>query len=82
MSKTLEQGFDTFIGWLSPLSSEHDKAKKHKDSVKSCLENNFQCYDFLKLVPLETAQVLDITATQIILVFVLQKNFGKVLVQL
>jgi hypothetical protein len=48
MSKTLEQGFDTFIGWISPLTSEHEKAKKHKDSVKSSLENNFKCYDFFE----------------------------------
>jgi len=27
MAKTLEQGFDTFLTWLLPLASEHDKAK-------------------------------------------------------
>lgn len=48
MAKTLSQGFDTFINWLSPLSSEHSKASKHKDSVKSSLENNFKCYDFFE----------------------------------
>lgn len=43
MAKTLDQGFETFIGWLAPLASEHDKASKHKESVKSCLVNNFDC---------------------------------------
>ena len=43
MAKTLEQGFDTFIGWLAPLSTEHDKAASHKDSVFSCLSTNFNC---------------------------------------
>lgn len=48
MAKTLEQGFDTFLSWLVPLASEHDKAKSHKDSVKSCLETNFKCYSFFE----------------------------------
>jgi len=48
MAKTLDQGFDTFLSWLVPLSSEHDKAKSHKDSVKSCLEKNFDCYNFFE----------------------------------
>lgn len=48
MSRTLEQGFHTLIGWLSPLTSEHDKAEKHKGSVESCFENNFKCYDFFE----------------------------------
>lgn len=48
MAKTLDQGFDTFLSWLVPLSSEHDKAKSHKDSVKSCLENSFDCYNFFE----------------------------------
>lgn len=43
MPKTLEEGFELFITWLAPLSSEHDKSTKHKSSVKSCLVNNFDC---------------------------------------
>lgn len=43
MAKTLEQGFDTFIQWLQPLTSEHNRARSHKDSVKSCMEKNFSC---------------------------------------
>jgi len=48
MGKTLDQGFETFLSWLVPLSTEHDKAKSHKDSVKSCLEKNFECYNFFE----------------------------------
>lgn len=48
MAKTLEQGFDTFLSRLAPLASEQDKAKSHKNSVKSCLENNFECYSFFE----------------------------------
>ena len=48
MAKTLEQGFEALIGRLAPLSSEHDKASKHKDSVKSCLVNNFECSTFFE----------------------------------
>lgn len=48
MGKTLNQGFNTFLSWLIPLTSEHDKAKSHKDSVKTCLEKNFDCYDFFE----------------------------------
>jgi hypothetical protein len=48
MAKTLEEGFETFIGWLKPLSSEHDKAAAHKDSVKRCMENNYKCSNFFE----------------------------------
>jgi hypothetical protein len=48
MAKTLEEGFATFLGRLAPLSSEHDAAASHKNSVKSCLENNFKCYEFFE----------------------------------
>ena len=48
MAKTLDQGFDTFLSRLVPLSSEHEKSKSHKDSVKSCLQTNFNCYNFFE----------------------------------
>jgi hypothetical protein len=43
MAKTIEQGFQTLISWLTPLSSEHNKATTHKDTVSSCLTTNFSC---------------------------------------
>lgn len=48
MAKTLGEGFETFISWLKPLSSEHDKAAAHKDSVKRCMENSFKCSNFFE----------------------------------
>lgn len=48
MGKTIEQGFDTFIGWLVPLNTEHNKAASHKESVKSCMVNNFGCNLFFE----------------------------------
>lgn len=46
MAKTIEQGFETLIGRLAPLQSEHDTAASHRGSVKSCFEKNFGCYEF------------------------------------
>jgi hypothetical protein len=48
MAKTLDEGFNTFLTWLAPLNSEHEKASSHRSSVKSCLENNFDCYNFFE----------------------------------
>src|SRR5436190_23887591 len=48
MAKTLAEGFDTFLSWLVPLSSEHSKATSHKSSVESCMVNNFDCYNFFE----------------------------------
>lgn len=43
MPKTLEEGFDTFLSWLTPLASEHEKATSHKESVQNCLSNKHNC---------------------------------------
>lgn len=48
MAKSLDEGFATFLSWLIPLSSEHAKAVSHKQSVKSCMENKFDCYSFFE----------------------------------
>lgn len=48
MAKTLDEGFEKFISWLKPLQSEHDKGTSHKESVKSCMENNFGCTSFFE----------------------------------
>ena len=48
MAKTLDEGFETFLGWLAPLLSEHNKAASHKSSVKSCMQNNFDCSEFFE----------------------------------
>jgi len=45
MSKTIAEGFQAFLSKIQPLSSEHERAVKHKDSIKSCVANSFQCYN-------------------------------------
>lgn len=48
MAKTLDEGFATFGGWIAPLDSEHEKARSHRDSVMSCLQSNFECYNLFE----------------------------------
>jgi hypothetical protein len=48
MAKSLEEGFVTFLSRLAPLDSEHQKAKKHKESIKNTLVNNHSCYEFFE----------------------------------
>ena len=48
MAKTITEGFQAFYSRLEPLQSERDKAVSHKGSVKSCLENNFKCYNIIE----------------------------------
>jgi hypothetical protein len=44
MLRSIDEGFSTFLAMLSPLTSEHDKGRSHKDSVKRCLTNRFDLY--------------------------------------
>lgn len=48
MPKTVNEGFNTFLGWLEPLGSEHQKAQSHKSSVETCLINNYGCTRFFE----------------------------------
>lgn len=48
MGRSIEEGFETLLGRLVPLTTEHNKAASHKDSVKSCIENNFACSHFFE----------------------------------
>lgn len=48
MPKTLVEGFDAFLTRLIPLTSEHNKATSHRNSVESCMVNNFDCYEFFE----------------------------------
>ena len=48
MAKTLAEGFETFLKRLVPLNSEHEKAASHRQSVESCMINNFGCYNFFE----------------------------------
>lgn len=44
MPRTVQEGFDTFLTRLRPLTSEHNKGRVHRDSVKRCLTNRFDLY--------------------------------------
>lgn len=48
MPKTIEEGFGTFHTWLTPYINETEAVKKHRISIKSCLENNFGLTDFVR----------------------------------
>lgn len=48
MAKSIGEGFSTFLSWLQPLKSEHDKAASHKGSVQSSLENGYECSRFFE----------------------------------
>lgn len=48
MAKDLNEGFTAFLTKLAPLSTEQDKAKSHKSTVKSSLENKFKCHSFFE----------------------------------
>lgn len=48
MSKTVNEGFNTFLGWLEPLETEHQKVQSHKSSVETCLINNYGCTKFFE----------------------------------
>jgi Second Messenger Oligonucleotide or Dinucleotide Synthetase domain len=48
MARSVNEGFTKFIADLKPLQSEHDRAAAHRASVKSCLEKNFDCYNFFE----------------------------------
>ena len=41
MPLTVNQGFQEFLGRLTPSSSESDAAKRHRASIKQCIESNF-----------------------------------------
>lgn len=48
MARSLEEGFETFISWLKPLKSEHEKVLSHKESVQNCLKNKHDCHRFFE----------------------------------
>lgn len=43
MARTLEEGFEKALEWISPLVTERNKAVSHRGSVRGCLVNNFGC---------------------------------------
>lgn len=49
MPKTVEEGFRIFHGRLTPTGGETEAAKRHRASVKSCLESNFGITSFHRI---------------------------------
>jgi len=49
MSKTVEEGFRIFHGRLTPTGTETEAAKRHRATIKACLENNFGMTSFYRI---------------------------------
>ncbi len=48
MATTIDQGFQVLLGSLTPLTGESEAAKKHRASIKECLEKNFGLNSFFQ----------------------------------
>src|SRR5262245_66655767 len=48
MPSTVEQGFTTFHSRLTPTATETEAARKHRESIHSCLKNNFEITRFFR----------------------------------
>ncbi|MDP3769963.1 MAG: hypothetical protein Q8R40_03450 [bacterium] len=46
MARTLEDGFNTFLSWLTPTETESANAKSHRASIKARLEADFNMKRF------------------------------------
>jgi hypothetical protein len=44
MAKTAEQGFNTFLSWLTPTSADRAKASSHRASIEAKLDAKFGIY--------------------------------------
>lgn len=47
-TRTVDQGFRTFLSTLTPTAGESTAAKNHRSSIKSCLESNFGMTNFFR----------------------------------
>lgn len=48
MGKTVDEGFRTLHGWLTPTVTETTAAKSHRASIEACLKNNFGMMRFFR----------------------------------
>lgn len=48
MPRTIDEGFRDFLVKLTPSSSETEAAKRHRASIKACLESNFAMARFFR----------------------------------
>jgi hypothetical protein len=48
VAKSVQEGFDTFIGWLVPTDAQRDAGKQHRASVKAALEAKLTIRNFFE----------------------------------
>lgn len=48
MTKTVDEGFRTFLGKLTPSSGYSEAAKNHRTSIEACLKSNFDLLRFFR----------------------------------
>jgi hypothetical protein len=48
MVKSVSDGFQFFLSRIQLLSLEQAKARRHRDSIRNCIANNFGCYDIIE----------------------------------
>jgi len=48
MAKTVEEGFRTFHGRLTPTRGESEAAKRHRASIEACLKKSFEITRFFR----------------------------------
>ncbi len=48
MTKTVDEGFRTFLGKLTPSGSYSDAAKSHRASIEACLKSDFDLLRFFR----------------------------------
>lgn len=48
MPRLVDEGFSDFLSRLTPTSGESDAAKRHRASIKACLEANFNLVNFFR----------------------------------
>lgn len=49
MPRTIDEGFRNFLGTLTPSETESEAAKRHRASIKACLDNSYTVYRFLRI---------------------------------
>jgi hypothetical protein len=48
MAKTVDEGFSTFLSWLTPTKTESANAKSHRASIEACIKSNFGLNRFFR----------------------------------
>jgi hypothetical protein len=49
MARTVDEGFNTFLSWLTPTGTETENAKNHRASIEACLKSNFGLLRFFRI---------------------------------